>query len=143
MDNLIKVAKVSRPSAAVVAAQTDVQGSGVDMAGFDEVTFLFMLGTLSSNASVTCKVQQSVDDVDGDYSDITGSAQVVDDTNSNKIVAITVYRPLKEFVRPVVLRGGSANAIVDGIVAIQAQAKYAPSTQSSDVAASTAIMPAA
>lgn len=136
MENLIHAVKLSRPLASAVAAQTELDGTGVDTSGFDEVTFILALGAVSASGVPALKAQQSDDDgsVDG-YSDIAGSAQAATDADSGKLIALTIYRPQKKFVRPVVTRAGG-NAVVDGVIAVLGKPRALPTVQSVDVKAS-------
>jgi len=136
MENLIHAAKLSRPLAGVVAGTSTQNGTGVDTSGFDEVTFVAQIGTITSTGAPAMKLQQSDDDgsVD-DYTDIAGSSQALADTDSGKCLAITVYRPTKKFVRPVILRP-TANAVIDSVLCILGKPRALPTSQSSDVKAS-------
>ena len=136
MDNLIHAVKISRPLAGVVAGTSTQNGTGVDTSDYDEVTFILALGTITSTGTPGLKAQQSDDDGSSDgYSDIEGSLQTVADTESGKIVALTIYRPGKKWVRPTVLRP-TANAVIDGVIAVLGKPRKLPTAQSADVSAS-------
>ena len=125
---------VDRLSNAVAAGSTDSNGSGVSLAGYDGVLFIALLGTLTANQVTSLKAQQSSDDGSSDaYTDIEGSStDPMDDADSNKLLLLDVFRPQEEYVRPVVERA-TANAVIDGVIAIRYRAKDRPVTQGADI----------
>ena len=77
------------------------------------------------------KLQQSSDDGAADaYSDIEGSSVSVADDDDNQIVVHDIYRPQKRYLKVVVGRG-TANAVIDGIVASLYGARKQPTTDDS------------
>lgn len=131
MFSIVKDAKITRVSNAVAAGTTTVNATGVDMAGFDAVAFVVALGTLTSTAETTVKLQQSDDDGSADaYSDLEGTSITVADDDDNQVFIAEVLRPTKRYVRCVVTRA-TANAVIDSIVAIQHAARDTPVTQPS------------
>jgi hypothetical protein len=131
---LSKQVDISRVSNAAAAATTDVNGTGVSTAGWDGVLFVALLGTLTTTHQTSLKAQQSSDNASADdYTDIAGSSTGnMADGDSNKIILLDVFRPTKEYVRPVLDRG-NANAVVDGILAIRYAGRNIPITQGSTV----------
>lgn len=130
------VVSVDRVMNAVAAGTTDQTSAAVDMAangGADEVTFLALFGALTATQVTSLKVQQSDDDGVGDaYSDLEGSASAaLADTDGNKILAVTV-RPSKRYVKCIIDRG-TANAVIDGMLAILSKLRKYPATQSADI----------
>jgi hypothetical protein len=128
--------RVDRVMNAVAAGTTDQTSSAVDMFadnGYDEVTFLALFGTLTANQVTSLRVQQSDDDGSADaYSDILGSASAaLADADSNKCLAVTV-RPQKRYVKCIIDRA-TANAVIDGMLAIQSKPRKQPTTQPSDI----------
>ena len=98
----------------------------MDTKSFRSITFLVLFGTIDPSAVTTCKLQQSSDDGSLDaYSDLTGTSIAVADDDDNQVVALEVDEPLKHYVRCVVSRG-TADAVVDGIVALQYNADSEP-----------------
>ena len=68
------------------------------------------------------KVQQGSLADGSDMADLAGSLHTaLADTDGNKCLVTDVYRPQKRYVRAVVTRG-TANAVINGVIAIQ----YAP-----------------
>lgn len=141
---LLDKTKVTRANNAASAAQTAIETASIDMAGFDEITWLVLFGTITSSSVVAVKAQQSDNSAGSpdDWSDIVGSSVSVADSNSNKVVPLTIVRPTKRYVRAYITRT-TANTVVDGVLAIQSKARSVPVTQASSVlAGETHIAPA-
>lgn len=123
------VERIERCMNGVVAGTSDQTSTTVDMqAGgfFDEVTFVVLFGALTANQVTTIKCRQSADD--SSYADIADSASAaLADADSNKMIAFTV-RPQKRYLQLYVDRG-TANAVIDGIIAIKRYAREVPVTQ--------------
>ena len=107
------------------------------MKGFDAVTFIALLGDVLDTAVLTLQAQQG-DQSDG--SDATNLAGVLatftaDATSAdNNMLAVEIARPTKRYVR-VTLARATANAAVDGIVAVQSSPAEAPVVQDASVLA--------
>lgn len=129
MQNLSENVKFTRHSNAVAAGSTDIEPSnGVDMQGFEGVTFLVAFGTITAGAVTGIRAQQSDDDGDSDgWSDLEGTAVAVADDDDNQVFYLDIFKPLKRYVRCVVDRA-TQNAVVDGIFAIQYGTRAAPTT---------------
>ena len=130
------VERIERVMNAVAAGTSDQTSSAVDMqlgGTFHEVTFLALFGTLTASQVTSIKVQQSDDDGSSDgYSDIEGTASsALADADSNKMLAVTV-RPSKRYVKCIIDRG-TANAVIDGMIAIKRIADKIPVTQPSTI----------
>jgi len=124
--------KILRHSASVAAGTTDVEPSnGIDMTGFESVTFLASFGAIVATAVTSVKAQQSSDDGVADaWSDLEGTSISVADDDDDQVVALEIVNPSKRYVRCVVDRG-TANAELDGIVALISGPKVAPVTHDS------------
>jgi hypothetical protein len=111
--------KIVVVSPGVAAGTTNITPGGVDTAGYDSVLFLAVFGTLSAGAVTSLKAQASNDNGNTDaWSDIAGSnTPVPQATGSNKAASLDVYRPIKRYVQPVVLRG-TGNAVLQVLVAV-------------------------
>lgn len=125
---------VDRVMNGVVAGTTDQNGTGVNMAGYDGVLFIALLGALTANQVTQLKAQQSSDDGSSDtYADIEGSqTAAMGDDDDNDMLVLDIYRPEEGYVRPVLERG-TANAVIDGIIAIRYKARDLPITQGARV----------
>ena len=120
MTNLASEIKITRVQNGAAAATSDLNGSSVNMVGFEGVMFVALLGTLSATQVTSLKAQMSSDDGGSDaFADILGtdSGNMADD-DDDQVIVLDIYRPVEQYVRPVLLRG-TGNAVVDGIVATQ------------------------
>lgn len=124
--------RLVRASNAVAAGSTDSNGTGVDMqadGGYDGVMFVALLGTLTANQVTTLKAQVSSDDGSSDtYADLANSqTSAAADDDDNQCLVLDVYQPPERYVRPVVERA-TANAVIDGVLAILYRGRSKPST---------------
>lgn len=94
--------------AAGAAAATDLNGTIIDMAGYDNILFVVQFGPIVSGAATSIKVQQDTDVAGGTMADLTGSAQTVADDADNTVFYVDVRRPAERYVRVVVLRATQA-----------------------------------
>jgi hypothetical protein len=139
MQNL-NYGKRTRVVNATAAGTTAINGSGIDMQDFDTVIFECAMGTLTATQVTSIKAQGSNDNGGADaYADITGMVTAnAADADSNKLLLLEVNRPQKRWIRVVVNRG-TANAVIDGVIAIQMGAKKAPVTQDATTVSATKI----
>ncbi|PZU87340.1 MAG: hypothetical protein DI527_18875 [Chelatococcus sp.] len=135
--SLLKNVKVTRVAASAVAGTTDVAGSILDMAGFDGVLFLALTGDVTDTSVLTLKAQQNVANQTSGMANLAGTASFTAGATSadSKVLLLDVYKPRERYVRPVLTRA-TANAVVDGIIAIQYDARNRPSVQDASVIAS-------
>jgi hypothetical protein len=112
-----------RVSNAVAAGTSAVNSAWVDCANADGVRFIAMLGALTANQVTSLKLQGACLANQADAADLkdSSSGNVIQtanaaDTDTNKILVVEVYKPKVRYVRAVVNRG-TANAVVDGILA--------------------------
>jgi hypothetical protein len=135
MNGLLKSTKATRAINATVAGTTTINGSVIDMQGFENAEAILQLGTLTATNVTTLKFQQGSASDGSDMADITGVLIAGDDTMSNKCLALEVIKPMKRYVRPVVTRA-TANAVLDSCVVIQSGAHKKPTTQDTTIGAS-------
>ena len=120
---LNEIVAIDRVVNATAAGATDVNGTGVDMqagGGADGVMFIASIGTLTATQVTQMKAQvSSDDDVADTYADLKNSqTDAMADGDSNKVIVLDVFQPPERYVRPVLERA-TANAVIDGIVAIR------------------------
>lgn len=129
LNNLSKNVKVTRIENSAVAGTDDtITSDAVDMQGFDTCLFLALFGTLTASAVTSIKVQQSDDDGSTDaYSDLLGTSVSIADSRDNDIIGVEVTRPAKRYLKLVVTRA-TANAVLDGVIALQSGAHSVPVT---------------
>jgi hypothetical protein len=135
--NLSKNVKVTRVMNGVTAGTGDTQtGSILDMQGFDGVVFIALFGELTGAAVTKLKAQQGAAAAMGDAADLAGTELSIPPTNDNDCLILDIYKPRERYVRPVITRA-DANAVIDGIIAIQYGASVAPTTHDSATIALT------
>lgn len=131
--NLSKNVEIVRVQNAAGADTTDLDGTVVDMQGYDGVMFVYGVGTLTGT-QVTKLVAKQDDSATGDFSSLTGTdSGALADTDGNKLLVLDVYRPTKRYVRPTLDRG-TANAVVDFGIVVKYRGSKAPVVQGSTVA---------
>lgn len=126
---LSKCTKLTRLNVNAAAASTDITPTyDVDMQNFEGCMFVVEMGTITSGAVTSIKIQQSSDDGDTDaYSDLEGTSVTVADDDDDLIFWIDIYKPQKRYLRLIVDRG-TQNAEVDSILAIQYGPRVQPTT---------------
>jgi 3-oxoacyl-(acyl-carrier-protein) synthase len=145
MENLSKVTKVTRVMNGVVAGTTDQNGDSVDMQNFEGVMFVASIGALTASQVTNLTAQGSSDDGSADsFADLlgTGTAAMAD-SDGDQVIVLDIYKPVERYIRPVLLRH-TANAVIDGIVAIQYGPRVKPTTHCTTTvqAAETHVSPA-
>ncbi len=126
MENLTKAAKLTRVINATAAGTGDINGSIIDMKGFDAVTFIVGFGAITAGALTSIKAQHGSASDLSDAADIKATLISVADTDDNKLVALEI-EPTERYCRVVVSRG-TANAVVDFATAQQTKAHSEPVT---------------
>lgn len=96
------------------AGVTTLNGTTLDMAGFDGVVFALSVGTITETGTVTMKAQHSEDG--SSWADVAGATVSAADTNSDKLLLLEAVIPTKRYARCVVTRG-VANSAIGGCVA--------------------------
>ncbi len=126
--------KITRVENAGAAGTTALNSDGVDMQGFDGVIFVAAVGALTATQTTSLKLQSSSDDAVGDaYADISGAATSdFGDDDDNGLAFVDLINPPERYVRAVLVRG-TANAVLDSIIAIQYHAHNKPTTQDATV----------
>lgn len=144
MRSFLQEVKQTSVVAATAAGTSAVNGSVLDMLGFEGVAFTAMFGTLTSGAVTGIKVQHGDLANGSDMADLAGTALAIADTGSGKCLTSEVIKPRKRYVRVVVTRG-TANAVIDRVLAFQFTADKMPVTQDATTIVGTeqTIQPAA
>lgn len=106
--------QVRLASNAVAAGTTAVVGSTIDTLGYEDVTIVATLGTITSTGVPTLKAQGGAASDGTDKADIAGSAKAGNDTQSNKLMVLEIHRPKQRYITPVLLRA-TANVVVQSI----------------------------
>lgn len=135
MRNLTKQAKISRVLNSVAAGTSNQNSAVVDMLGFRSVTFLAAFGALTAGQVTSIKAQQGNAADGSDMADLAGSSVgPLADGDGTKLLVLELYDVRERYVRLVVVRG-TANAVIDGVIAIQAGARNQPTTHGASVKA--------
>lgn len=134
MRNQSKDSLLTRVVNATAAGTTNINGTVLSMVGFDAVQFVAALGTLTANQVTKLKAQVGQLADGSDMADLAGAATAaMADADSNKLLVLDVIAPTGyKYIRCVVVRG-TANAVIDSVVAQQYLADNKPVTQSSTV----------
>jgi len=135
--NLSKRTKVTVVSPAAAAAQTEIDSSIVDMAGYDGVCFLCLTGDVTTACVLTLTAEQNVLNSASGMATLTGSATFTAGATDadSKVLMLDVNQPRERYVRANLTRT-VANAVVGGILALQYSAGNEPTTHDASVIAS-------
>lgn len=98
-------------TAGATTATSAIDGTAVDMQGYDAVCFFVKIAT--ANAGNFLKASQS-DDAAGSpdgFSDLEGSKTIVD--TDGDIAILDIRKPLKRYVKPHVIRAGATTVTGD------------------------------
>lgn len=96
--------------AAGVAAQTTINGSIIDMQGFDGVLFMLNIGAITTGGVQSVKLQHGDQAGGGDMADVLGSAQTIADSEDNTVRFLEMTKPSKRYCRIVVSRATQDSA---------------------------------
>ncbi len=124
-----------------VAATSDINGSILDMQGFEGVLVVVRMGAITGSAVTSIKMQQDTAAGGGTMADLEGTAQTIADTDDDKTFFIDLYRPRERYVRVVVDRA-TQNAVVASAEYFQYGPKEAPVTHGTGVSGETHASPA-
>jgi hypothetical protein len=132
--SLLKDAKITRVTNAVAAGQAATASDILDMSGFEGVVFIAALGDVSDTSVVTLTAQQNTANSTSGMATLSGSATFTAGASDadNKLLVLDVYRPRERYVRAV-FTSATANAVKDGVIAIQYGPRVMPVTQGSTV----------
>lgn len=97
---------------------TAVNGTAVDMAGWDDVAFLVQAGVFGTNGTLDGLVQTAPDSGFNTVTNVTNSNLVqIPAANANSIVILEVGRPTARYVR--LQLTGQTNGVTAGATSIQ------------------------
>lgn len=140
--------EISVAAVAATAAQTEVLTSVYDMAGWDGIVYIAYLGDVANTSVLTLTAKENSANstssptptavTDGATSAFTADATSADD----KLLVVDVVRPSKRYQFASLTRT-TANAVVNGILAIRYRSRSLPVTQPATVIASAKSTPMA
>jgi hypothetical protein len=122
-----KISSAVTPAAGV-AATTDIEGTILDMSGYNGVLMVVRMGAITGSAVTSIKAQQDSAAAMGGAADLLGTAQTIADDDDNEIFYIDLYKPTERYVRLYVDRG-TQNAVVASAEYIQYEPINVPVTQ--------------
>lgn len=127
--SLIKETKTKRISNAVAAGTTDVVAT-IDRTGFNAVKFDILFGTITSTAVTSVKIGYGDQSDGSDVTDLSDGTITVADDDDNQIGLVELLE-IPEGAKYVVITvdRGTANAVIDGIVATLFNPRSIPVTQ--------------
>lgn len=134
MNSLYQEAVVSVVSNAVTAGTTAVTTSALNMAGFDAVTYVAVLGTVTDGSVLTLTAYENTANSNSGGTAVTGgaTASVTASSSSNTQFVVDVIRQADQYSYATLTRT-TDNAVVNCILAIQYRAKVTPVTQPASV----------
>ncbi|HXS24487.1 MAG TPA: hypothetical protein VN719_09670 [Gemmatimonadales bacterium] len=125
LHHLFKNADIRLAMQEQAAGIANVNGNSIDTLGYDAVAFVGIWGALTATQVSQFKVQGSNDNAT--WTDIAGShTTLLTDGQSHTVNVIDVYRTGYRYLRLVALRA-TANAVIDGAVAILYHNENSPS----------------
>ena len=134
-----KITQLSTVTAGAAGASS-VNSSSIDMANFEQATFIVPFGTIVSTAVTSIKVQGSSDN--SSFTDLAGTGVTIADTDDDKTFYVNVVKPTYRYLRCVVSRA-TANATFGGVLVIQSNPRTMPVTQGTAVSGESWVSPAA
>lgn len=123
MQNLFKNVKLTKVAVGAASAGTEVDGSTVDMSGYESVVFFTTIAT--ANIGNFMKAQQGLLSDSSDANDLAGSKVIA--AANNQVVWIDLVKPQKRYVRAAIIRAG-ANTATGDIYALQYSGRTKPET---------------
>ena len=127
----VKISTAITPTAGV-AATSDINGTILDMSGYEGVLVIVRMGAITSGAVTSIKMQQDTAVGGGTMADLLGSSQTIADDDDDETFYIDCNNPQERYVRLVVDRG-TQNAVVASANYIQYGAHKAPPSHGTGV----------
>lgn len=134
---LLRDSKVLVVEAAAAAAQTLLTTDVVDMQGFDSVVFIVLLGDVTDTSALALTAYTNDTNDTNSPTELalpvsfTAGASDAD----NKLLILELHKPRDRYVYATLARG-TANAVVNGILAVLTNARERPVAQDAVVIAS-------
>lgn len=135
--NLLKDVLIKRVENAASAAQTEVVTDVVDTQGYQSIAFIALLGDVTDGSVLTLTGKTNDEDS-------TSGAETLDETATftagasdadNKLLILDLHQPRQRYVFASLTRT-SANAVVDGVIAILYNGRELPEALDASVIAS-------
>jgi hypothetical protein len=136
MSNISTDTKITRVLNAVAVGTTNQNGSILDMEGFEGVEFILLGGTIT-DGNLSIKAQDGAAANLSDANDLANTLVTLQNTDDNKAAVLDIFKPLKRYIRPVIVRGGATGAVIDGVIAIQYKSRTKPTTNDATTVGAT------
>ena len=138
MHALLSNTKITRVMDAKAAGAAAVNSTAVDMQNYEGVLFIAAFGTLADDQETSIEAQQATASA-GTFTDLSGTTVGdMEDDDDNQLLILDIKNPTERYVRCTVNRA-TANAVIDGVIAVQYGPRKKPTTQGSTVSASKAV----
>jgi len=89
----------------------------LDTNGFDSVTFIANIGTITATGTATVSIRDGNDDGLNDAKDVDGSEITYTASDGSKVAIIEIYRPAKRYAQVRIARA-TANVVIESATAI-------------------------
>lgn len=120
-------------SGPVAAGTTNVNGAAIDLrllGNYESVTFIAHLGAVTATGVPALVFEQSLDGTTWETTTLKAQGA---DTHDDKLLIVEAVRPTKPIVRAVLTRG-TANAVLNSMVALIGATRHEPVVNNSTVA---------
>ncbi|MBI1207500.1 MAG: hypothetical protein GC191_09470 [Azospirillum sp.] len=139
-EQLATEVKATLIQAALADGQTDPASTAIDMAGFDGVLLVGIVGAVTATGTVTLAAEQSADNGAADpFTPVAGASAAADDQDGNKLLMLDLYRPRERFIRTQLTRG-TANSVYGGTLALQYAGRSRPTEHDAATLAAVALV---
>lgn len=131
LESLLHAAKFDKTSVAATAAETAITtGDILDLAGYDSVCAIAILGEVTTASVPTLKAYIGDDSTlaGGAYCTTTAMHTASGNDADNTLLVLDVVKPGKRYIRFDLTRA-SANSVIDSIIAIRYNARTIPVAQ--------------
>ena len=122
------------------SGSTAINGTILDMAGYDGVLVEVQFGAITAGAATSIKMQQDISSTMGGATDLEGTSQTIADDDDDKLFYIDLKRPKEQYVRLVVSRATQASTCAATYKRYRGRNK--PSVHGSNVAGEKWVSPA-
>ena len=137
MKNLTPSLSTRRIANATAAGTTNIDCVVVDTYGYDAVRCVALLGALTATQVTRIEAyQSSVVDGTGDPFVLIAQTANALDADGNKTLILEICEPLERYIKFRIVRG-TANAVVDGVIAELFRASIKPVIADASVSAQT------
>lgn len=135
IESILKAALIDRVMTAQTASTNDtLSGDILDLQNCDSAIGICELGDVTNGAVVSLKAYTGDNSAltDGAYETVYATVTATATSADNKLLVLDVVKPGKRYCRFDVVRA-TANAVVDGVVALRYNNRVIPVTQGTDV----------